>query len=282
MDLENHPGYLGLTSRGVVAIHADWPAYAIGHGAAYALERLGQFPEGTSFFGIDDIDQCVLLRVGPQHPNKSDFDETHFHVAVWHEDLLELFSKHWVEGLAGITPREWAVRRCEELKGVVWQLADGQPIPPPDPEDFEDEQATIAVVSADGMRLTNDGMGELRSILAARPPSLPPPLADRVEPLIKVRAYDAAVRDACVFLEVHLRVETASDFFGSRLVEEYCTQVHRRVIGAYAKWLRSELRTCFRFVRNDFMHNLRDLNEEQCLALVCRVADVYSLILKAR
>jgi hypothetical protein len=28
-DLDKHPGYLGLTSKGVILIHADWPAMAV-------------------------------------------------------------------------------------------------------------------------------------------------------------------------------------------------------------------------------------------------------------
>ena len=70
---------------------------------------------------------------------------------------------------------------------------------------------------------------------------------------------------------------------GTELAEAYCAQLREKggVIDAHLKWLRSELRTCFRFVRNDFMHNLRDLTEGQCLALVCRIADVYSNAVEA-
>lgn len=32
MRLEDHPGYFGMTSRGVIAIHADWPMYPFEHG----------------------------------------------------------------------------------------------------------------------------------------------------------------------------------------------------------------------------------------------------------
>jgi hypothetical protein len=162
---------------------------------------LGPVSSKTPFFGIGDIDQCVLFRVGPPHPKKHDLDETHFHVALWYEDLLELFSNGWVEGVAGITPRQWAVRQCEELTRVVLQLADGRPIPLPEPDDFDDTQATVAVVSRDGMRLTEAGLAELERVVAARRASIPAALADRIEPLIQVRAYDAAVREACLFLE---------------------------------------------------------------------------------
>jgi hypothetical protein len=85
MSFSDFPGYLGWTSRGVIAIHADWPAYAIEHGKEYALERVGQSPKGKHFFGIDDIDQCILFRVGECDPKKGDYDQSLFHIALWHE-----------------------------------------------------------------------------------------------------------------------------------------------------------------------------------------------------
>jgi hypothetical protein len=43
MPLEDHPGYLGLTSEGVIAIHADWPIYPIEHGLGATVTSLGAF-----------------------------------------------------------------------------------------------------------------------------------------------------------------------------------------------------------------------------------------------
>ena len=42
--LAGHPGYLGMTSRGVIAIHADWPMYQLDHGVMSVLESLGSYP----------------------------------------------------------------------------------------------------------------------------------------------------------------------------------------------------------------------------------------------
>jgi hypothetical protein len=62
-------GYLGYWHRGeyVVAIHADWPAYP-GPGAVNALYDMCQFPHGTVFTPIDDIDRCVLFVASGQPP----------------------------------------------------------------------------------------------------------------------------------------------------------------------------------------------------------------------
>jgi len=281
MSLLDHPGFLGCTSRGVIAIHADWPAYAIEHGAAYALERLGQFPVGTRFFAIDDIDQCLLLRVDRSGEYKDDFDHRLFHVALWHEDILDLFSNAWVEGVSGLTPRQWAINRCDELRQHSMRLADGRLVPLPDPDDFDDTMATIALISKHGMQVTSTGFEELAQILTEQFPKTPVEILARVEPLIGIRAYGAAIREACVILESHVRSLTDSNLFGNRLIEKYCGDLQAHVIESHVKWLRTELRSCFSFVRNDFMHNLRDLSETQCLALLTRVGTVYRHLVEA-
>jgi hypothetical protein len=92
-------GLLGYLRGGafIVAIHADWPAYPPPD-ASLALYDLGQFPEETEFFRIDEIDQCTLLRaaVGPAHDNP--FDERSYHVAIWNDDLRELADAGWISG----------------------------------------------------------------------------------------------------------------------------------------------------------------------------------------
>ena len=60
--LTDHPGFLGLTSRGVIEIHhGDWPVYPEEHGSDLALLWLTAFPEGTAFKRVDDIDRSILF-----------------------------------------------------------------------------------------------------------------------------------------------------------------------------------------------------------------------------
>ena len=80
--LKDFPGYLGFTSQGVIAIHADWPAYPEEHGWQLPLLWLSIFPARTKFVAVSDIDRCVLL-LADLKCNKSDkFDEKNFHLAV--------------------------------------------------------------------------------------------------------------------------------------------------------------------------------------------------------
>ena len=83
MRLHDHPGFFGITSEGVIAIHADWPMYPEEHGADLALLWLTAFPQGTPFKRIDDIDRCNLFLADVKCSNRADpFDERNFHVAV--------------------------------------------------------------------------------------------------------------------------------------------------------------------------------------------------------
>ncbi len=99
MGLEEHPGYFGLTSKGVIAIHADWPMYPFEHGWQEALLAFASLPKATHFIQIDDIDRCVLFVAGPISPGQDCFDERLSHVAAWYEDLVDLVREGHVEGV---------------------------------------------------------------------------------------------------------------------------------------------------------------------------------------
>jgi hypothetical protein len=63
--VSEHPGWFGWGYGGshgemILGIQADWSAYPCAPGGSHGLFDLAQFPEGTRFFPIDDIDRCVL------------------------------------------------------------------------------------------------------------------------------------------------------------------------------------------------------------------------------
>ena len=68
---------------------------------------------------------------------------------------------------------------------------------------------------------------------------------------------------------------TASALFGQSLIDNYYKLLCSRYGGrtsAFFKLLRSELRTIFKFIRNDFAHALRDITEGQCRILLDRTS----------
>ena len=151
---QNHPGYLGFTSQGVIAIHADWPVYPTEHGWEVALETLGNFPEGTLFKKLDDIDHCYLLLVGDPEKEKDPYDEKHFHVAIWRDDLLELCRKGLTSGL--MTEREAITRFYERVKDLPFNK---DRLPVPNLAEYEDDFTEDAMISEEGIQITKEEIG---------------------------------------------------------------------------------------------------------------------------
>jgi hypothetical protein len=136
--LSDHPGYLGLTSEGVIAIHADWPSYPIEHGWLTALINLCSFPHETKFTEIDDIDRCLLLSAEDLAPDDAGDDlvsPRRYHAAVWHNDLIELGRLGYVTGVEAITDRVHELNHWLEIARAVERAKgeDGDPssVPPP-------------------------------------------------------------------------------------------------------------------------------------------------------
>jgi hypothetical protein len=307
--LDEFPGYLGFTSQGVIAIHADWPAYPAEHGAGTALASFGNFPDGTRFQPISDIDRCLLFYVHGYGQHDDLFDEGAFHVAAWHEDLLVLQEHDLVEGVESLTERMWIERDRQQLRGELRRQAeehgytydgdpllslgsrseDGQwhPIPWEPLDDYDDEELTCAAVDGTlGLRVTAQGWRKLESILADAL-VIPDSVRPRVQPLLDAQLYDTAVRELAVTIEARLRQTLGSELYGQRLVDAFIGQLHdpKRFIQARVKVLRGELRTAFKFIRNEFAHRLIDLPKARAYALVSRLslvlADIESIELGA-
>lgn len=79
----------------------------------------------------------------------------------------------------------------------------------------------------------------------------------RVQPLIDSGMYDTTVRELGVLIESRVRSLSGSTAHGIPLVNEFLQGVATRdLLNTGAKILRSELRTTFKFVRNEFAHNV--------------------------
>lgn len=93
----DHPGFM-WTGDGFEVLHADWPAYPIGHGIRNALSRFADFPLDTQFSAIDNIDQCTLFIVkGIRHGGE--YDKRNYHIALWDEDIRKLAQNNFISGV---------------------------------------------------------------------------------------------------------------------------------------------------------------------------------------
>lgn len=281
-DLFDHPGFMHYDQGGILfeVLHADWPVYPKGHGWRLALQSLAVFPTDVHFEKIDDIDRCFLLVAvgsGPSLVPRGDlYDPKWFHVAVWHEDALELDRRGLIEGITIRSQYEAALDYYNKYKNVLFKSEDGvreHSLPPPDPNDFEADATPAVELSS---ILLTSAVEETLLEITEPMGNLVAEIRERVHPLFDIAMYDTAVREAGVILESRIREVTATELYGQMLIEEYyqrlCSQ-NRGKPTAFMKVLRTELRTLFKFVRNDFAHSLQQITSAQCGILLGRISE---------
>jgi hypothetical protein len=286
--LEDHPGYFGITSQGTILIHADWPVYPEEHGADLALLWLTAFPPGTAFKKVDDIDLCWLFLAdlpgsprsaprsrhnvprGRRRKKAKTFDERNFHIAIWHEDLVDLHKRGLINGL--LTEGEALKLYWSKLPADLKELN-----PTPSDQDFEDTTISKSFSDA-GVTVSLAGAGRYyaASLLVDVAVFDLSPFGDRVLRLFELGYYDTAVREACVRLEVQIKTAIGSRNWGDPLANEFISNLRRRgiFIESFLRVLRAQIRTAFKLIRNDFMHNFVDMDEIECRAILFRLSRV--------
>ena len=292
MDIFDHPGNLG-SARGTLFTvhHADWPAYPQGDDFRAALLQLTAFPGHTEFVAVDHIDQSALF-IACVRGAKLDkpFAARNFHIAIWYEDLIELDRRGFVDGIK-CSPRAriaqyWRRLLSEAPEGarVGYKGADGEfvPLEKPDFDSYSDDPAydEFVVSRSDLLTITPAGRDFVLQELVATKTDIMTSLGDRVADLFGREYYDTCIREACVQLEHEIRVYTGADAWGDKLVESFVEKVRsdKKYLESSVRSFRQELRAVFKFIRNDFMHNLREADSASALAVLFRVARVRSLL----
>lgn len=292
--LINFPGFLGY--GGIIAIHADWPNYPTGIGWELALKTLGNFPEGTNFYEIDDIDRCKLLI--NQHPENLEdcYDDKFYHSAIWHTDLIELKKQDFIEGILKKSDFEFELIRFEKFKkelgenlkeddegNIILYFKDKEGIfhetkyckPLPD-EDEEYLFFRSCAVIPNTISLTSKGIEKL--LFLAKNIEYTAEVNDLVQPLIQIGRYDAAIREASLLIETSIKNFYGNNKFGQNLIEFHINDLVKNNDNFYSaaiKCYRGELRTIFKFIRNDFAHNFKILSEGQCRVILQRINQIY-------
>ena len=146
-----HPGFLEYANGLFEVLDANWPEYPLGHGWEPALRSLAIFPPNIRFRQIDAIDQCFLFvatGIGPRlEPQGNLYNANWFHVAVWHEDLIELHERGLVSGMSLLTAYEEAAGWYEQHKHIL-------DLPAPRREQLDDEQRSIMRIAPEGIGVT--------------------------------------------------------------------------------------------------------------------------------
>jgi len=294
MDIFEHPGNLGPTRGSLLTVHhADWPAYPQGDDFRAPLLHLTTFPPRTEFIVVDDIDQCLLL-VADVHCGKLDdpFDPRNFHIAIWYEDLLELDKRRFVDGVKRVTERRWEEERWKKIMSAVpdsatigFEGADGEFVPIDEPkfDDYDDDpnQKEFIISQNDRLRVTDQGRSFLLAELRAENLNLGEAISARVARLFEWGYYDTCIREACVQLEHEIKMRTGSEAWGDKLTEVFVVKIRaeQSFLESHVRTFRQQLRSVFKFIRNDFMHNLLEADEASTYAMLFRIARVRSMLL---
>jgi len=249
-DFFDHPGLMWNVDGSFEMLHADWPVYPPGHGWLKALEVLGSYPKGTIFKEIDSIDLCKLFIVSRNEKIEDVYNERHFHIAIWDKDLIKLNQQRMITGVDSDDDNLFGFNKC-------------------------------VVISAEGIKLTQIGYQSLLDFNWNKPEDLVHEISQRVKPLIGIAYYDTAVREANIIIEMRLCGITGSNAYGQKLINEYYDLLCSRNNGqssALLKVLRSELRSIFKFIRNDYAHNLKQIGVKECHAILQRASRVLHTI----
>jgi uncharacterized protein Ymh len=218
----DRPGFM-WTQSGFEVVHAKWPAYPVGHGRRAALYTLAEYPPGTKFFDVDNIDGCTLFSVGSQRrPAGSGLE--HLFVAVWDEDLRELAKAGLIEGVTDLE---------EDFLRYPQKYIEPTP-----------KAAHLALIY------------ELTA-------GIHPEILDRVDEFLEINRCDAAVREASILLERAIRALVGNTKANAnQLIEQMFEQVSSMLPMPRARklQLKAEFLRFFAYVRNDFAHKIRDVD----------------------
>ena len=147
----------------------------------------------------------------------------------------------------------------------------------PVPEDYDelDLMSKYHVILRQ-MSLTEKGWEKIKEISLSM--QYDEAVKERVDSLISIGRFDTAVREASLLIESSIKAFYKSKLYGSKLIEYHIEDIVERndkFISAAIKGYRQELRTLFKFIRNDFAHNFRVLTEEQCKMILFRINEIY-------
>jgi len=298
--IDKLPGFLNYED-GFEVLHADWPNYPLGHGWEIALKTIGNFPEDTFFYEIDDIDYCKLF-VSTEPTGKKDILSGEFlHIASWHEDLIALKNMNLIEGVYTEDDLEYQTfeferfkKMCAESATIIedqegnFRIDSGSFFKRPDLKSIENEIDSYDLKRAwlpnKRFKLNNRGIECLKNLVK---PVFHIDVNQKITPLLQINYYDTAVRELALMIEyklksIHFNTIPQAESFGLRLINYHIKFHVENSNGFYSALLKvynSELKTAFKYVRNEFMHNYKDIDYNQCIMILDRLNSLYCMIL---
>ncbi len=241
---------------------------------------------GTEFTVIDDIDKSLLFLAAVKGGNPDEpFDPRNFHVAAWHEDLTELENKKFIDGIETGTERQWHQVRWKEFYSTIpggakigFKDKQGKfvPINEPSFDVYEDDEEwkPFVVAPSGRIRVTNLGRNFVHTAIESQHPNIASSISEKIRRLFELEFFDTCIREACVQLEHEIKIQIKSDAWGDRLIDEFIRylQDQRQFLESTVRTLRQELRSIFKLIRNDYMHNLLEADKTTALVILFRIS----------
>lgn len=292
MNIFNHPGNLGGGVRGSIFTvhHADWPAYPQGEDFEETLFQFTAFPKSTSFLVIDDIDRSLLMVADVQGSRlQTPFDPRNFHIAAWHEDLALMQRRGFIEGVSSANESEWRAAKWADLLGSIpngsaigFKDADGNfiELQSPDPIEEDDVFRPFVISSSKKISITDEGRNYIHEFLLREQLDFANAISQRVAKLFELRFFDTCIREACVQLEHEIKTALSSASYGDHLTDEFIEKLraHGGELESTIRVYRQELRSVFKLIRNNYMHNLTESDEVTTYTILFRIARVRSML----
>ena len=166
------------------------------------------------------------------------------------------------------------IHYCKDKDGKFRVIRYRKPILDEDEDDWDYRDH---VVIPDSISLTKEGILELAVLSEGIEYS--EEIKSLTSPLLKLRRLDTAIREASLLIETSIKKFHNVDLYGQKLIEFHIKDVvsnNDNFYSAAIKCYRGELRTIFKFIRNDFAHNFKILSEGQCRVILQRIDQTYN------
>ena len=81
-------------------------------------------------------------------------------------------------------------------------------------------------------------------------------------------------------LEHEIKLQIKSDAWGDRLIDEFVRYLpeKRQLLESTVRTFRQELRSVFKLIRNEYMHNLSEADETSALVILLRISRVRAMV----
>lgn len=266
-----------------------------------ALENISWFKTDSKFYQIDDMYGCLdfVVNVDPEDFFQKGWEvdpDKHYFISIEHEDLNKLRKLGYVKGVKRVTEYDYKYWRYQDiLKSMKIKIGEDKRYYLPDGRSYPEDHFSVikpkkwrykddenkdkwCVIPHGYFQLTKKGVRKIRTTSVDF--QIRPDVFKRVSPLMKIKYYDSAVREAAIMLELRLK-EFNNDVkgYGLPLVAKHLERLKVRFEGEseYLKYYKNYLKSSIKFHRNEYAHGFpltNKLRAEKLVKMFSQLMDI--------